>query len=108
MTTAVASAGLERLYPLGELSKMGYGSRRTNLNRINSGEIPAVRVGNTYKIRESDLPRLAEPAGAAATPEPETAVDVDALAALAAKVVSSWPRLSEERRAELGRLLATT
>jgi excisionase family DNA binding protein len=92
----------ERLFTLRELTAAGYGSRDTLHRRISTGVIPAVKVGNTYKVKESDLRLLAEPIGAAPA-DPDT---FDDLATVAAQVVSTWPRLSDERKRELGRLLS--
>lgn len=52
---------IDRLYSLRELSELGYGSRNTNRELIAKRAIPAVIVGNSYKIRESDLHLLAVP-----------------------------------------------
>ena len=93
----------ERLYSLRELSEMGYGSRKTLQTRIHEGKVPAVRVNNAFKIRASDLHLLADQVGPSSTP----AVTVDDLAEIAAKVVATWPRLSDDRKAELGRLLSS-
>jgi hypothetical protein len=97
----------ERLFALRELSEMGYGSRRTNLNLINAGLLPAVRVGTAFKVRESDLPLLAAPIGVApsAAIEPE-AEDFDSLAAAASRLVSAWPRMGPTLRDDLAQLLA--
>lgn len=57
----------ERLFFLRELTAAGYGHRDTLHKRIADGELPAVRVGNAWKVRESDLPLLAQPIGAAPT-----------------------------------------
>ncbi|MFJ5108144.1 MULTISPECIES: helix-turn-helix domain-containing protein [unclassified Glutamicibacter] len=97
---------LERLYPLRELQDANYGDRTTLMKRIHDGTLPAVKVGNAYRIRESDLPLIAKPIGDASSTAPKPAADLDDLAALASQIVSNWPRLSAERRAELGRLLA--
>lgn len=94
----------ERLFALRELSEMGYGSRRTNLNLINAGLLPAVRVGTAFKVRESDLPLLAAPIGGAPS-EPE-ATDFDGLAAAASRLVSAWPRMGPSLRDDLAQLLA--
>lgn len=53
----------ERLYKLRDLAAAGYSSRVTLQRRITEGRIPAVKVSNTYKIRESDLPLIAQPVG---------------------------------------------
>ncbi len=97
---------LERLYPLRELQDANYGDRTTLMKRIHDGTLPAVKVGNAYRIRESDLHLIAKPIGDATRTAPEPAADLDDLAALAARIVSTWPCLSTERKAELGRLLA--
>lgn len=100
MLTAPAPERTERLLTLGELADLGYGSRRANQIAIREGRIPAVVVGRSYKVRESDLYLLTEPAGPrgdAANPS-----------ALAARLVSTWPRLTAEQKLELGRLLSPT
>lgn len=94
----------ERLFNLRELSIAGYGTRDTLHHRIAEGSIPAVKVGNAWKVRERDLPQLAEAIGAAPSNDVEL-VDLDDLAAVAARVVSTWPTLTEDRKRELGRLL---
>lgn len=58
---SVTTAPIQRLLTLRELESMGYGSRKTNQLRITKGLLPAVMVGNRYKIRESDLHLLAVP-----------------------------------------------
>lgn len=55
---SAAAFPLDRLYTLRELEQMGYGSRSANLLKVRSGELPAVVVGNKFKIRENDLHRL--------------------------------------------------
>lgn len=100
---------LDRLYTLRELQEAGYGDRITLTRRIHNGEIPAVRIGNRFKVYESDLHRLAEPVSDAAPATSVTSAladDFDDLAALAARMVATWPRLTADRKAELGRLLA--
>ncbi|MDQ0648601.1 hypothetical protein QFZ53_002797 [Microbacterium natoriense] len=99
---------LDRLYSLRELQEAGYGDRITLTKRIHSGEIPAVRVGNRFKVYESNLRHLAHPVGDAAVERPVTAGradELDDLAALAARMVATWPRLSNDRKQELDRLL---
>lgn len=66
MTTLVASkpqqkARPEHLHGLRILAERGYGSRHHILNLIAEGKVPAVKVGKSYKIRDSDLHLLAEP-----------------------------------------------
>lgn len=51
----------ERLFTLRTLSDRGYGSARWLYEQCRRGEIPAVRVAGTYKIRESDLGLIAVP-----------------------------------------------
>jgi hypothetical protein len=57
---------------------------------------------STLKIRESDLLPPAEPVDASRS-DGQVEEDLDALAA---KLVANWPEVPEERKAELGRLLA--
>lgn len=63
MTSATVDPTTEylRLFSLRELATLGYGSPRTNQKLITAGSVPAVLVGNRYKVRESDLRFLAEP-----------------------------------------------
>ena len=51
----------DRLYSVRELQELGYGSRNTIRRRIAEGVVPALRVGKTIKIRESDLQCLVVP-----------------------------------------------
>ncbi len=82
---------------------------------IHTGKLPAYRIGDgEFRVREADLAHLAAPIAAAhsddpvlATPADLTDPGLDDLAALAARMVASWPSLSPDRKAELGRLLAT-
>lgn len=62
-TIKIDESGPERLYPLSVLAARGYGSRHTLRERIKNGEIPGLRVGNVFKIRERDLPLLVAPTG---------------------------------------------
>ncbi|WP_119697611.1 hypothetical protein [Microbacterium halotolerans] len=106
----------ESLHSLRELAAAGYGSRKSLLARISADEIPAVQVGNAYKIRHSDLPLLAVPRNdgiRTADAEPSHASPPghasehpdDELATMAARLVTTWPRLDDERKRELGHLL---
>ena len=63
---------------------------------------PSIRLLSTLKIRESDPLPLAEPVDAPRS-DGQVAEDYDALAA---KLVANWPEVPEERKAEIGRLLA--
>lgn len=79
-------------------------------NYIHAGRLPAVRVGKQFMVKESDLARLITPVNPQQTAPkgtPASELDLADLAALAARMVCSWPRLSEERKAELSRLLAS-
>lgn len=77
--------------------------------RIHCGSLPAERVDRrgTWGILEADLELsgLAWPAPVRPSPAVEPA-GLDGLADVASRIISTWPRLSEERRGELGRLLA--
>lgn len=119
MSVAVAPAatgGPERLFSLRELEAAGYGSRSRLQTLVKSGVVPTIWVGNARKVRARDLHKLAE----------STTVDLTAVEplphdggpsadqsdsafcdALAQRIVSTWPRLSADQKAELGRLLAT-
>lgn len=102
-----------------EASVAGWGHTQTLRRRIKAGKLPAERVDDrgTFIVRQSDLMRqpdlvrLRKSKGLPALPTecPVAAVpaDLDDLAALAARIVSTWPRLSAERKSELGRLLAS-
>jgi hypothetical protein len=97
----------ERLFALRELSELGYGSRRTNLNLINAGLLPAVCVGTPFKVRESDLALLAAPIGLATSALIEPKAEVfDSLAVAASQLVLAWPRLDPNLRDDLPQLLA--
>ena len=99
---ATASKALpERLYSLRELQDAGYGHRRTLMTRIGEGVLPAHRVGNAYRVRESDLHLLASPAMPATDSTAENKLDV-----LVKDIVDNFPKLNPEQKAELGRLLA--
>ena len=52
---------LERLYTLRELSEAGYGDRMTLTRYIHQGRLPALKVGNTFKVRRCDLVKIAVP-----------------------------------------------
>lgn len=89
MPTAVLP---ERLYKLRDLEAAGYSNRVTLQRRISEGRIPAVKVGNRYMIRESDLPFIAQEAGA---PRP------DVLAAHVDAVIDGVSSLTDEQRERL-------
>lgn len=56
---------VDRLYSLTELSSLGYGSKNSVRALIAVGTVPAVRVGNRLKVRETDLHYIAVPVDAA-------------------------------------------
>lgn len=75
---------------------------------IHAGVLPAHRLGaREWRIYESDLARLRGPGSDDEERPPSVTGQYDDLASMAARIVSTWPRLSDERKAELGRLLAT-
>lgn len=104
MTTAPT---LERLYSLRELAEANYGTRTTLTKRIHEGTLSALKVNGSFKVRERDLHLLAEPVSPAGLAEGSTdeAAGLDDLASLAARMISTWPALSDDRKRELGRLL---
>ncbi|WP_313420552.1 hypothetical protein [Brevibacterium casei] len=52
---------LDRLYSVRELWELGYGSKNSIRALIADGVVPAVKVGNRFKVRESDLYLIAVP-----------------------------------------------
>lgn len=103
MTTITEPALLD----VRDVAAMGYGHPQTIKSRIRRGEIPALMVGAKYKIDRADLHLLGKRVGAP-RPTDSTEQTSDDLDALASRVVASWPRLSPESKAELGRLLAAS
>ncbi len=100
-----------RLYSLRDLTAAGYGSRAHLLGLIHSGELPAVMIGNAWKIRELELAAYAgvevgDLQDRRATDSAAKADEMSDLAAVVSRVVSTWPRFTAERRAELSRLLS--
>lgn len=94
----------ERRIGVQQVSELGFGHPVTVRELMTSGAIPAVKVGGVWKVRVGDLPGARNLSASAPSPSPS--VDLDELATLAARVVSTWPRLTAERKAELSRLLA--
>lgn len=87
----------------------GWPHPQTLRGYIHAGRLPAVRVGKQFMVKESDLERLmtpVKPDGCAPERPVSCETDLSDLAALAARMVASWPRLTEQRKAELSRLLA--
>ncbi|XVX21483.1 hypothetical protein ACQP1U_06355 [Actinomycetota bacterium] len=103
MTTAPTKSPITRYLSLRELEAAGLGHRNVILRRIHAEEIPAVRIGNAFKIAETDLHLLAVPVGAARSPEPA----LDDLAEAARELVATWPQLTDAAKAELGRILSS-
>ncbi|ALN14338.1 helix-turn-helix domain-containing protein [Acidipropionibacterium acidipropionici] len=52
---------LERVFKVSELAAAGYGDKSSLTRRIHRGQLPAFRVGNAFRIRESDLRYLVDP-----------------------------------------------
>lgn len=95
---------LERLYSLRELDLAGYGNRQTLNRLINDGRIPATKIGNGYKIRESDLHLLREAVG---KPLADDAYVRDlTIGDYVKALVDTFPKLNDEQKNELGRLLS--
>lgn len=129
MTASAAAAPLaapadkDPIYTLTELDAMGFGHPVTIRRRIHSLDVPVEVLDGrgTFGVRESNLHMLQIPVyrsivpklpthdsdGAQSAAPVVTSDDLDDLATLAARMVATWPRLSEERKRELGALLAT-
>lgn len=104
---AIAAPPLERLFTLRQLQTAGYQDRMTLLRRIHNDEIPAVRVGNTFKIRERHLGLIAETLSGPEVDSPVAPVaSVDELSELVKALVDTFPALDADRKRELGQLLA--
>jgi len=93
----------EPVYTAQELSGLGFGHKNTVLMKIRADDVPVEILDGrgTIGVRESNLHLLKKPKHAVVAP-----AEFDGLAIAAARLVSTWPRLSDERKAELGRLLA--
>src|SRR5699024_7225103 len=98
-----------------ELSQMGFGHPTTIRARIHEMGVPTEILDGrgTFAVRKSNTHMLRKPGrrGSTVLPAADAPLmrpsDVDDLAALAARMVSTWPRLSDERKRELGALLTT-
>lgn len=90
-----------QLLDLRDISALGYGTTQNIRTRIHRGEVPAVLVGNRFKIRREDLHHLAKPVGLTRPPAED---DLDALVK---RIVDEFPPLSADQKAELGQLLAS-
>lgn len=108
---AANAPALERLYSLRELQEANYGDRMTLLKRIHNKTLPAVKVGNAFRVRERDLAKIATPvesgpvapAGIEVMPSIEPA---DALGDYVKALVDTFPTLTSDQKATLGQLLA--
>lgn len=102
-----------------ELSVLGFGHPTTIRSRIHEENVPTEVLDGrgTVGVRESNLHLLRKPVrvptmptmpAPASAPTPAARVDdMGDLAAMAARMVATWPRLSDDRKRELGALLAT-
>lgn len=100
MSTASTVSVTPDLLDIRYVSGLGYGHPQTIRDRIHQGEVPAVLVGNRFKIRREDLHLLAKPLGPV-----HTAGEGD-LDALVKRIVDGFPPLTPDEKAELGQLLA--
>ncbi|MFW0774369.1 hypothetical protein ACLRGI_14490 [Paenarthrobacter nitroguajacolicus] len=100
MSAAFTSSVESELLDLREVCALGYGHAQSIRSRIHRGEVPAVLVGNRFKIRRDDLHHLTKPAGPALT---DDGGDLDALVQ---RIVEELPPLTASQKAELGQLLA--
>lgn len=98
---------LERLYKLQELQDAGYGNRMTLLSLIHKGALPALKVGNAYKIRESDLHLIAEAVNDDARSAAQAA-PADELSDIVRSVLDAYPRMSGEDKRAFSRFLTAT
>ncbi|MBE4695401.1 helix-turn-helix domain-containing protein [Brevibacterium casei] len=99
-TLGILSEGSDPYMALRRAHDLGWPHPHTPRGYIHSVKLPAVRVGKQFMVRRSDLERLGtpvRPANALERSEADDPTYLDDLAALAAKVVSTWPRLSDAR-----------
>lgn len=89
-----SSAGPERLFTLRQLNEAGYPTRLTMYKKIRSGQVPAVRFGDSYRIRESDLPLIADP------------ITLD-FKMVAERLLAALPQSNEDQRRDIARQLLT-
>lgn len=117
-TTLTALTPLvDRALTLDEWSREGWGHSDTLRRRIKDGRLPAEQIDRrgTYVVRESDLMqqsdlvKLRRSRGYAMPSDRAVpGSGLDDLAALAERLVSTWPALDAARKRELGRLLAAS
>lgn len=106
----------DRELTLHEASIEGWGHPSTLRKRLKDGRLSANRIDDrgTYVVRESelmrqpDLMRLRRSRGPALPTESasQEPAGLDDLATLAARLVSAWPRLSDEHKRQLGHILS--
>lgn len=104
------SRGDDPLLALRTAHERGWPNPRTLREYVHAGRLPAVRAGKQFMVRESDLIRLMTQIAVIGRPSEARATyedDLGDLSVLASGTVASWPRFSEARKAELGRLLAS-
>lgn len=97
---------LERLYSLRELNEAGYGDRRTIMKLIHENKVPARKIGTAFKIRESDLPLIGEPLGAAPSKPRAAAKPADDLGDYVKALVDRFATLPSEEKATLWQILS--
>lgn len=92
--------GHDPLISVRTVASRGLGHPHTIRRYIHEGRLPAVKVGKQFMVRESDLALLARPVN----PKPsEQSFELDALVEA---LVDTFPALGEDRKRELGQLLA--
>lgn len=106
MATTSNLSTLERLYGFRELDEAGYGNRHTITRLIRSGRVPATKIANAFKIRESDLHLLGEPVVEGNEAGSFIQDANDSLGDYVKALVNTFPALNANQKAELGRLLA--
>lgn len=105
MTLSAQTTVLERWFSVREIEEAGLGDRQTTLRRIHSGDVPAVKFANSYKIRESDLHLLADAGTGVNVAVPVVTKDTDVVEYIKA-LVDAFSKLTDEEKNELGRLLS--
>lgn len=81
----------DRLLDIRDVAALGYAHPVTIRRWLGDGTLRGVKVGGKWKVRAGDLPRPAAPTS-----------DLDAIAD---EIVATFPPLTPEQRAEIGRLL---
>lgn len=110
MATSNLATKPPRMYSLRELDEAGYGGRHKIMRMMQAGQVPAKKIGNAYKICETDLHLLSEPAipGVAGKPSNErpSRADEPTMGEYIKALVDTFPKLDADQKAELGKLLA--